>query len=105
MSSKLEKAAGTLYSGAASVGRTFSLIGAIFATFMGIGAIVYGIYQLFRHDPDHIKQFDKTSGWMAIGGGLFIIAISWTVYYFTTKSKAFAAITGAGDVYRMITGN
>jgi len=88
-----------VYTGAAAVGRGFAYIGAIFATIIGLMIVGYGIWVSF-----YGEEGEETAGPFIVVGGVTLITISWLIEYFARKSKAFAAVSGVGDVVQMITG-
>jgi uncharacterized protein YxeA len=45
----------------------------------------------------------KTVAWIMIGISAFVTLISWLGYYLTRKSKAYAALTGVGNVVGLFT--
>ena len=99
-----------LYSGAASVGRISTLIGAVVATIVAALFIIASIY-VFAKNPE-LK--DKKTGkpmskaekhriaTIGLIVGVVILLFSWGIYYLTRKSKGFAAFEGVETVGNLI---
>jgi hypothetical protein len=94
--------ASKIYSGGARFGLLNAQIGAIIATLIGLGLLIYGIYSLQKKNDDKLKnEFDKKSSYVYIGFGLFMIIASWLSYFLARKNKLFAFAGGAGNFINM----
>jgi uncharacterized membrane protein len=90
-----------VYTGLADFGRVYSTIGLIIGIVVGVAFIIAGVVVLV-HKP---KQDDlappppKRSGWIPIAVGVLVVFLSWLIWHFAQKSKAFAAAEGvAGGI-------
>ena len=92
-----------LYTGAATIGKIDAYIGAAVGTLIGIIFIIAGIAILTsKNDPNDEMDGDKNQNRMMSGIfiliGIVAIVVGWINLYFTSKSKAYAAVSGGTDV-------
>ena len=86
-----------IYSGTAAFGRISATIGVIIGTLIGLVCLIIGISTISSGDDG-----SEMAGWIFIAIGVLVASMTWVIWYFTQKSKAFAALEGGTAAVQMI---
>jgi len=80
----------SVYSGLAGFGQAYTIMGAVFATILGVFVIGNFVYNYYNYN---------TLSWIKFFIGLLLIIIPWIFVWLTFRYKSFAAVEGvAGGI-------
>ncbi len=85
----------------ASFGRGYTIVSAIFSTFIGIIFIILGIGLWVHKDSGPNKHNDRSSALILIIFGILMILISWFWVWFSQKYETVADVEGVAGLYQI----